>query len=330
MGDDRPSVYMEGGTVVYRASAIGGCERALLAARVDAYRYPFPDVIVNAFRLGHLNEPAIVNRFIADHPDIRIMNRDQHRVEVEVFDGIVVRGALDAYGIGVRGELKGRKVVVDAKAFAPSTFDQMLRDPGRIGFWDGYITQQVVYAKGVGATWAVLAVMEKGEDGLVGEGSRVHYHWIDIAAEEGRWTEIATTIDRVEQAAEKLRGERAPEDSDVAKGLECPCDYACQYPQFHDAPDDPVLTGDDAEVLGILARVNEQIKAMKDLVTAAEKWRNEQVEKLVEVHGRKMVGGGWKVTWVEQEVAESVRTIKAHTRRYPRFSRDNDEKGWAE
>lgn len=341
-GDDRPAVYVENidgvDVVVYRASALGGCERALVAARVGATRHPVPAVIQNAFDEGHRNEPIIMGRFADDHTgQMRLIpnGENQRQVQIPVIwsgkrktsQPIMVRGSLDGLAIGVSGDLKGKKIVVDAKAFSTSNFDRMLRDPSKLPFWDHYITQQMLYARGVGADWAVLAICEK-LGGTVEPESRCHYHWIDVAGEQGRWDEVVSKVRAVEKVAAKIlpRVEEGqlPEEQKEVQAIACPCDFACQYPQFHDPVDDIVeIRGDDLSTMKEIASLDRRIREITVELDNLKANRKELAEKMCATYGNKFRGGGIKVTWVHQEIAEQTRVIKAHVRDYPKFTADD-------
>lgn len=343
VGDDRPSVYLEDidGTqhVIYRASAVGGCERALIAARIGAPRHPIPAVIQKAFDEGHAAEAAILDRFAADHADhLRLLPNGgtQRQVAIPVTWPrkakaslpVLIRGSLDGLAIGTTGEFKGEKIVVDAKAFATSTFDQMLRDPTKIKFWDHYITQQTVYARGVGANWAVLAIVEK-IDGKVGVESRVHYHWINVTREQGRWDELVAIVRRVEQTVKKIGGKieagQLGEEQKEVQATPCPCDYACQYPQFHTTNDDtPEIQQRDLDRYTEMLDIDQRIRETEAQLKADKDRRKELAVALVDEYGQKFRGQGFKVTWVRQEVAEQTRVVKAHVREYPKITKDKD------
>src|SRR5918992_1081323 len=110
MSDDRPSVYVEGDRVVYRASAVGGCLRALVACRLGYTPLPFDEGSELRMNEGVLHEPAIL---AALEKDGWIVAGQQREVELTVGGTIVIRGHIDgAAGKGLDGPAR----VVEAKA----------------------------------------------------------------------------------------------------------------------------------------------------------------------------------------------------------------------
>lgn len=117
MSDDRANVYPEGARVVYRASAVGGCIRALVAARLGYSPLPFDDAAELRMAEGVLHEPAII-----EHLE-RIgwpVTDEQREVEVPIGDQLIIRGHID--GIGHRSATERR--VVEAKAMGDDPFKE--------------------------------------------------------------------------------------------------------------------------------------------------------------------------------------------------------------
>lgn len=114
MSDNRPSVYIEGDRVVYRASAVGGCLRALVAARLGYTPLPFDDNSELRMAEGNLHEPAIIDRLEEDGYEI---DAEQREVELVIGDRIVIRGHID-------GATSDR--VVEAKAMGQDPYGDWL------------------------------------------------------------------------------------------------------------------------------------------------------------------------------------------------------------
>src|SRR3990172_2087138 len=93
MSDDRPMVYAEGDSWVYLASSIGRSIRCLAAARQGYEPLPAPDFLIRAAEAGTALEPVVVA--ILEQRGYQITDR-QATVELQPFEGVIVRGHLDA------------------------------------------------------------------------------------------------------------------------------------------------------------------------------------------------------------------------------------------
>lgn len=340
---DRPIAYTDRDTVMYRASAIGGCERALLAARLDAERHPVPAVMQKYFDQGHVNEPIIMDRWAADHPDYTLTTNDNPPAvldfDVELDDGwltpVQVVGTVDGLAAAA-----GTLTVVDAKAMSSSNMDKIIeKGLDGLGFGGHYLWQMAVYVTGLEADRACLAFMEK-LDGVVTEKSRIEYIWLDKEQLAEQVDEIYAKIRRVEQTVYQLArhetrstpGEGLKELADRLEELDipmpaCPADFACQYPQFHENKTPLELHDDDANELERATLYNTLAKKFE---AEAKKYKDRSrgiIEGLMERHDGEnrftlvgADGGKMSVTWVRQEVAEATRVVKAHVREYPKFT----------
>jgi len=100
MGDDRPIAYTEGPVSIYRASSIGSCLTALVAAKQGhkPARAEFQEtVLMNAANEGNLHEPAIVERLKADL-GWRVWG-GQDVMEKRVIPNVFIRGHIDGFCI---------------------------------------------------------------------------------------------------------------------------------------------------------------------------------------------------------------------------------------
>lgn len=89
--DNRPIAYIEGHRPVYRASACGGCIRALVAARIGFDSIEPPEFVTAAAAHGEALEPMIVERL--SRKGMQIHSR-QREVEIEA-PAWVIRGHID-------------------------------------------------------------------------------------------------------------------------------------------------------------------------------------------------------------------------------------------
>ena len=87
---DMPAVYERDGRVVYRASSLGGCVRALALARQGFDPMPTPAGMLEVFAAGNEAERQVWAKGI-------IQGRAQEYVELPISETIVVAGHLDAW-----------------------------------------------------------------------------------------------------------------------------------------------------------------------------------------------------------------------------------------
>lgn len=325
MGDDRASVYrIEPGhdMWVYRASAVGGCERALIAARSELDRVPPPASLQVKFDEGHAAEHAIMTRFAKDHPGfaIDIPESDDDQIEVELERTIrwgdhyqetqvIIRGHLDGLAVD---PATGFAVVVDAKAFGPSFWKQ-LQSKG-IKAFPYYLSQMAVYMAATGAQSAVLPVALKSEDGTVGPDNEVEYHWLTL--EDVDIESVFDKIRRVERAVGL--GETQAEWPD------CPPSslWGCGYPQVHDpveyaGMEDPA----DQAVFIKAALLLDNAKLFEQQAKTAKAEAKELTQQLVSKHGKRLQYDGQTLVWVRSQIELSTRTVKAHVREFPKLGR---------
>jgi hypothetical protein len=330
MGDDRPAVYKDEGTWVYRASALGGCERALLAARRGETRTPPPASLQEKYDQGHAAEDTIMGRWARDHADkYTLVTREageQVKVEIGkiVSRGMVaIRGSLDGFG-AVLGDPED-VVPVDAKAFGKSFWDKLDKE----GIWGFpyYCTQLVIYAEGLRARGLYvdrvhLAVALKNDDGEVTGDSPIRYvvTYLDELAERGY------TIDALWEKVERV--EKAYRDEADYGEFACPKEggvWGCPYPQVEDRVEHVLITGkglvEFTTAVSKLEEIRAQEKALKDEKAKA----TATIKGLVDQHGKRIKGAGKKVTWVRTERPERTVTYKASVSEYPKITDDRDD-----
>jgi hypothetical protein len=117
----RPSVYEDGGLVVYRASAVGGCSRALAAEKLGFNPLPFNESTLTIFREGHRHEDHVIEDLTEQGWRF---SGQQDEVEVKVTPSVLIRGHLDAIGIPPNED---DRVVAEVKALGDSTFKLFVR-----------------------------------------------------------------------------------------------------------------------------------------------------------------------------------------------------------
>lgn len=105
MGDDRPARYEENGQIIYRASALGYCRKALVALGIGQTPQDFPDWLYERFQQGVDGEPVVLKKL---GENWRMMDETDHQyqwddgqlyVEIPVGERIVIRGHADGIGV---------------------------------------------------------------------------------------------------------------------------------------------------------------------------------------------------------------------------------------
>lgn len=217
MSDNRPPRYIEedDGTgeevVVYRASGLGGCVRALVAGASGYSPSPHPVWFQEILEEGNKYEDEILRRW-EEETGAKVVDR-QLQVELEV-------GEIEGRRVVVRGHLDGRSTVpVDAKKI-------------RIGQWASFLNQRVEYV----ASWvwqiaAYMYALEAEEFALVAgclDGEKI----VEVH------TELVTNppipLRAIKAKIAKVEALIATEDVTVACG---PRQYPCQYYYLHDVDD---------------------------------------------------------------------------------------------
>jgi hypothetical protein len=235
--DNRPAVYLEGNTAIYRASALGHCLRMLWAARNNMDRRPIPKRIQEAMDEGTDMEAMILNDLYENHDFTYGYQGQQFVIELDVgtFNGIrcIVRGKVDEIGRPASNPLNG-DLTIDVKKFGKTLMAEY-RAKGIMGI-PRYAWQQSAYAIGYGKQHFYMPVWDK-ENNEIPEWTLAPIP-APITFEQIR--------DRVMTVEEYFANGTMPE--------ECPAEYSCQYYYLHDQKTVDHLP-DDAKVL-LTGRLN--------------------------------------------------------------------------
>lgn len=161
MSDNRNSVYFENGKYIYRISAFGSCDKALLAARIGMQPAPPPKVLAKAYQEGHDAEEEIL-MMTADQTGWDI---HAHQREVQFVTGprTLARGHIDGLA-----EEDDHLVVIDAKNLSDKAFNDWMRngvENFRIGY--KYGIQAYGYMLGLDAEAFAWAIRNKETDEVV-------------------------------------------------------------------------------------------------------------------------------------------------------------------
>lgn len=184
MGDDRPSRYEEDGKIIYRASALGGCSKALAALGMGHTPEPYPDWLLVKFQQGNDGEAVVLEKLRdAFDKDIEanggawlcVDEQSGHQykweggqllVEIPVGESIVIRGHADGIGklwartLGSPFDLREVRLV-EVKCTTVGYGETVLRELPSMYAW------QISCYGGYFGLNAILVLGLKDEDGKV-------------------------------------------------------------------------------------------------------------------------------------------------------------------
>lgn len=230
---------------VYRASAVGYCEWALLAARMGMEPAAPPEAMQKVFSEGHDNEQVILDLFYAQNKyltkipptiDSNGLSGSNRTCEVWIGNQIVIRGHVD----DLAEHAPSQTYLLEAKAVGKSLWsewikaiaalpesdfvngDKLFAEGGLLeGLWQKYRDQVEVYMAATGAVQCALIVGQKPER-VEGEerGPVTNIEWVWVSPDIQRLARIKTKIAIVEG---RSRG-------GVSLPSECPSQqYPCPY-----------------------------------------------------------------------------------------------------
>jgi len=138
MSDNRPVRYVEDdGTIVYRASGLGLCDRIYVALDQGYEPMAWPGWFQTVLDEGTAMEDSIRQMFTEEHGEAVV--DDQREVEWEVMDGVVIRGHID----GTVGD-----ALWEGKKVRPSGWDAFKRKG--VEWHKNYPMQVSVYMHALG------------------------------------------------------------------------------------------------------------------------------------------------------------------------------------
>lgn len=310
MGDDRPSVYREGDVWVIRASALGGCMKALIAAGRGVEAAATPDWMQEKFDQGHAGEDIIRQWYQTQARTITpwsglgtktYPDADQVAFDYRLTDNIIIRGHLDDLG-------------AEYKLLAPSTYSKATGSEG-INVIGTYPWQLSIYMMAFNAEWWDWVCVEKDEEGLPNL-ERTHigrFHKPPRSAAE-IYERAVTVIDWVEHR----EYDEYP-----------PCDvkqYPCPYYLLEDDDDDiPTLTVDESNTLKWIREAIDRAALMELDAKALKAAAQQDLKTLLTDRKTVLSTDGTKVTWVRTEHPEKLVTPKPYTKKayvteYPKIT----------
>lgn len=294
MSDNRPIVYYEGDNVIYRASSVGSCVRALVAAGLEYEPVETPDYLSRAAAEGNLHEADIQNKVRAMGFQV---DDSQPEIQIEITDGVFLRGHMDGIVTGPAAEnLVGKlrngspqpdpnvnQMVLEAKTMSRSVFDSWKKR--RFDSKPAYAYQVTAYMKATGLP--ALYAVKRRDDGLM--------EYTFLPETPVPWETVEAKILKAEEW--RLKGELPPCDIENTWG--------CAYWYLHEEDDDITNPADDLSETSkrLLAQIAPKYRDLKNIEKEA---KSEAAQLKPQIHT--LMGGfdtvevdGWRITWVVQE-----------------------------
>lgn len=233
--DDRHIVYAEDGRWVYRASALGGCRTALVAARLGLPPVGgVPEAVRRAAADGWRWEEVVATEMA--------LVRRQETVELAVSDDIFVRGHIDGLVVTDEGELMCR--LVEVKTVSGEVGWRSLADA--LAAQPRWRLQIAAYAAGLGLHRVRLVVVDR----RTGERTVL----------DGPAPDAAEVVERVREVEEIAASTSLPADADCGEPW-------CRYRYLHaDDRTDATDMEDVAEAYFELSRQLAVVQKAKDAV----------------------------------------------------------------
>lgn len=282
---DAPAVQVTDDSVIYRASALGSCERRLLAARLGFDPKPPPAKLQAAYDEGHRLEPIILKRLEDDYHWVL----EQHQAEMQLHLGtgpdgreLYIVGHVDCLGTPPGGK---HWMPVDAKAFAQSTLQDFLA-AGLLAF-PHYAWQQSCYCEGFHTENFCLPLYNKDTDTMRVKVYDTHpYSYEDIQ-------ERVYHIEGLVKFADVIN-------------VPCSADWGCPYDYLHDRK--PVDTLPDE--LAQLVRNYLTVKHKLDAYTKARSVLAELIQKGLPQDGTTFRGEDATVSLVNNSKRIDTQKVK--------------------
>lgn len=250
------------GSIVYRASALGGCDLSLLAARLGFDATPFPPSTLQLMEEGNLHEPDILRR--VGEQEGMVISQPQGEVAIDILPGVLILGHVDAIG-----EADGRQTVIEAKAMGKATFEDWMRNG-----WSSfrrYAFQLSCYMHATGYP-GIMAVKNR-DTGILHVS---HYPQLPIAA-----AEIKLKVARIEAAATERK-------------LSLGCDAGwcmCGFRYLRRQPSKLVSSAVDADDPALVDELGSAYDALVEEEKALKERKDALAERIHDLTGDEIIDG---------------------------------------
>ncbi len=259
MTEQKPIAYLEGETLVFRASGLGNSVRALTLALRGYEPSPPPPALQRAFDAGNRLEDQLLER--AEYVLGQQVAHRQEQFTLPIDDDVAIRGHIDGRTVAPQGQ----GWLVEAKALGPELFDSFSRNE-LFERMPGYAYQ--VWAQMVAYHDRLLYIVGPKKDGKVTNLEIVQKVYTVPPP-------VALEVQaKLAAVREHYRRGTLPEA--------CDCKGWCPYSYLHPAVD----TDDDlATELQDLATTYTEAKIQRDAADEMMEGARARMAKLLESHG---------------------------------------------
>lgn len=258
MGDDRPSVYLEGDTAIYRASALGSCVRYLVASALgyeDQRGQKVDDLLERSANEGNLHEVAVIE-MLKETEGVEVEHQ-QEEINIQIIPKVFVRGHCEGVLVYNPSTPDEYRELNEIKSMSTKQFAKWANH--QFGAFERYAWQISGYMQRF-PELDVRYIVKRREDGYITE--------LKIPA--GEPPIPLSLIRKKVLTAEKWR----------RKGELPPCDttnqWGCPVWYLHDEDDETELeplTDDMKELLGEMVAEYYELKQIEERGKTAEQAR---------------------------------------------------------
>lgn len=222
--DDRPAVYVEGGKRIYRASQLGECARALVAAGLGMEPAEPHEFMQRAAEFGAEHEAGILDYLHREY-GFEILER-QTQVELAVGSRYILRGHVDA--IAINPWTKERQII-EIKTAAESRAADLLAALGKNVYPHAFVEKEPRYAFQLAvymlklkltATYVIWPTFKQDGRLVLAKSPEL----VQVEQPPLSWSAILRRIEKVERWITK--GEFPP--CDRSDGFFCSFRYLCE------------------------------------------------------------------------------------------------------
>lgn len=305
MGDDRPARYIENDRIIYRASSLGACDRAIIACARGVPAMPWPEKFQEVLDEGTRFEGAIDAMWQSETGFPTDGQQNEYELEIGESAGktVVVRCHID----GISGSSEAR-ILREYKKFRDST-------------WPNFLRQGVEVHENY--PWQVSVMMHAGEfdecefvGGHVVDGELTEVHCQYLVDPPFSFNAIRKRV---------MRWEKLIAAGMDVQDVDCRGDYPCAYFKVHD---EKPATDPAEHVIDTSTDLGRQIAAwtvqIHDAAARAKSAENEKrmltnglkdaLESLGAVDAKKVKVGDWQIVHVVKNMPERI--TKAHVQSY--------------
>lgn len=244
MSDDRPIRYEEDGRTIYRASGLYMCDRLFVAIMQNYTLKAHPAWFQEILDEGSRSEASIVAMYEAKNEGTEIVD-SQRVVEIEVLDGVFIRGSIDGLVGGWSGAVEApAEVLFEAKKFRESTWMKFMRSGVECMPW--YPWQVSAYMHGLGVDECEFT------GGLYKDGEIIDVYTHHLASPP---IPLKGLVKRVAKLESLFNDGALPHDVACIK----PAMYPCPVFYLHDTDDlyEPPERIEDEQMLPMLVELAE-------------------------------------------------------------------------